>query len=130
MQVRHLVPTVVLVAIVWHSGKSLKARVAGVVGAKDKVLVTQRLGTIGDALLLELTSGSEAPATQEEFYDFCRRRVRTKGGGARDSQYRDAWGTPLLYVFDGQRITLTSAGMDRSFGTADDVRRTFDANEY
>ncbi len=34
----------------------------------------------------------------------------------------DAWGTPLDFVRDGQKIVLRSAGPDRQLGTADDIQ--------
>lgn len=129
MQVRHLVPILVLGAIVLHGGKAVKARVAGVTDVKGKVVVKQRLNVLTDALALEVSSGSDLPATQEAFQVFCAKR--TRGGGNKDSQYRDPWGTILRYSqSDGVHYTIISAGPDLRFATADDLRVNGNAADY
>ena len=40
----------------------------------------------------------------------------TTGGAA-----ADAWGTSLTLSFSGERVSVTSAGKDKTFGTADDL---------
>jgi general secretion pathway protein G len=34
----------------------------------------------------------------------------------------DQWGTPLRYIAEGVRVAVVSAGPDRIFGTADDLK--------
>jgi hypothetical protein len=122
MQVRHLVPIVVLVAIALHGGKIVKAKVSVVSDAKGKVVVRQRMSLMIDMLSLEGSSGGELPQTQEEFQQFCMRKVKTRGGGAKEDQYKDPWGTPLKYSLDAQRFYLISAGPDLKHGTKDDIK--------
>ena len=42
--------------------------------------------------------------------------------GIASEEMKDGWGTPFRYVTTEQRYTLISAGPDRTFGTADDLK--------
>lgn len=37
----------------------------------------------------------------------------------------DPWGTPFRYRVDQERVSLESAGADRTFGTRDDISKGF-----
>ena len=41
-----------------------------------------------------------------------------------DPILRDVWGTPFRYTQQGTTFTITSAGPDKEFGTADDISQT------
>ena len=130
MQVRRLVPIVVLVAICMHSGEALKARVAGLGDAKSKVVVKQRMNTVIDMLTLEESAGGDLPVTQDEFLQFCRKHVRTRGGGAKEDPAKDPWGTILHYNQGAGHFSVISAGPDLNFGTTDDIRTTGTIGDY
>lgn len=121
MRVSRLIPIVVLGAILFHAGPALKQRAGGALGARDKVVVKQRINIVAEALVMESISGGELPATQEEFRAFVKKRVRSRANAKEDAS-RDSWGTSLRYSNDDPVITVISAGPDKAFGTKDDVK--------
>jgi hypothetical protein len=38
------------------------------------------------------------------------------------ARLHDSWGTPFVIACNGEDVTVRSAGPDRHFGTADDIR--------
>ncbi len=59
----------------------------------------------------------------EDFPDYVRKSLQTKGGDGADPS-RDLWGTPYRLESDAKNYTVRSAGPDREYDTDDDIVAT------
>lgn len=129
MLVSKLLPLLVMGGIGLHSGGTIKDRLAGVVGAKDKMMAKQRMVAILNAASLNAAIGDTLDVgTPAKFRTWVRKNVRIQGIRGQDSSV-DPWGTPLRGVYRGGILTITSAGADKAFNTKDDVTAAGDVDD-
>ena len=116
-----LLPLAVMGGIAVHSGPAIKERIGGFGGAGEKIQTKSRLTAILDAAALQVASDDEwTLESAGGFRAFVKKNVRIKGNDRADASI-DPWGTPLKGQIAGRRMSVTSAGPDKKFGTRDDL---------
>jgi hypothetical protein len=121
MLVRNLIPLGILVATFVHCGGTIKDKLASHSALGGKMAAKSRIVAILDAASLEAASREDFTfASQSEFRAFVRERVRI--GKSQADPSIDPWGTPLRVEFHGRLMRVMSAGPDKTFGTADDLK--------
>lgn len=122
MLARHLLPLVVMGGIAAHSGPAIKARALNAVGLGDKIVVRQRIGAILSAAALHAAAEEDfVIKSQGDFRRFVATAVRVRSNDRADPSI-DPWGTPLRGQMQGLTLSITSAGPDKRFGNADDIK--------
>ncbi len=82
---------------------------------------------IADAVAMEYTSEEKLPL--DDFGKFLRENLREKGGKSTREHDKDMWGTPYRLAVKGEGFEVLSAGLDKEWNTADDLRCFYSLKE-
>lgn len=124
-----LLPFITIVGGIAASSPNVKAQI-GKVLQTTKVLATQQeVSDLAKLVYLDTIEGTQPKP--EDFAQYARGNMRSKnesrGRGAGRDNALDQWGQPyrLAYNKPKRELSVTSAGPDASFDTADDIRSTY-----
>lgn len=130
MLLSRLIPLVVLGGVGVHSGGAVKDRLSSVMGVSEKVVTKQRMISITESVRLRLVTDDDLNFNSDAaFRKFVRKSIRIKGNDKADSSL-DMWGTPFKGKLTQRGLTISSAGPDKKFGTADDIVDTQDVYNF
>jgi len=130
MLLSRFIPLVMLGGVGVHGGAAVKDRVSSVFGVGEKVVTKQRMISVMESARLQLASGEELNfRTDAAFRRFVRKNIRIKGNDKADPSV-DMWGTPFKGKLSARGLTISAAGPDKKFGTADDIVVSQDVYNY
>ncbi len=82
------------------------------------------LAQLDEAYHNSLLSGHKRIKNSEQFIELVPQwKIDWESCGFRDNAILDSWGVPLKVQVDATHIILSSSGLDRIFGTEDDILR-------
>lgn len=116
-----LMPLVTVAGGAAASSPNLKAQLEQMLSTTKVVAVQSEVNDIAKMVYLELIT-EDVKVKPEEFADWVRKNMRTKGKVKRDTSL-DVWGTPYGLAYDdkARRLYVISAGPDLEYNTDDDV---------
>ncbi|CAN5644290.1 hypothetical protein BH10BDE1_BH10BDE1_11750 [soil metagenome] len=119
-----LIPLVTVAGGAAASSPNLKAQIAKVMQATQVVATQQEISDISKMIYLDTIDGTQPKP--EEFEAYLKMHMRSANGTKRDTS-KDQWGQAYRLVYDKQRheLSVFSAGPDRQYETADDIRGTY-----
>ena len=125
-----LIPLLVAGGITVHSSGEVKDKLKGMLGMTEGYVTKQRMGTIlRSARLHVVTEGEWEVRGDRQMRRWIRRNVRIEKDEDLDPSV-DLWGTAFRSKLKRGRLTLVSAGPDKSFGTPDDLRASSNIFDY
>jgi hypothetical protein len=119
-----LMPLVTVAGGAAASSPNIKAQLEKMLSTTKVVAVQTEVNNIAQMVYLEMID--EKPVKPEEFAEYLRRNMRTKGKVVRDTSL-DMWETPYGLAYDekNHRLYVISAGPDKQYNTDDDVYASY-----
>ena len=119
-----LLPIMTVVGGAAASSPNVKAQIAKIMEATKVVATQQEVSDIAKMIYLDTAEGTHPKP--EEFATYLRANMRRANGTKRDNS-TDQWGRPYKLAYNKPRreLSVTSAGPDSEFETADDIRGSY-----
>lgn len=119
-----LMPLVTVAGGAAASSPQIKEQIEKITGTTKVVATQVEVNDIGKMVYLEIIN--DTPVKPEEFADYLRKNMRTKGASKRDTAL-DMWDTPYGLAYDNKanRVYVISAGPDKRYNTNDDIYTSY-----
>jgi hypothetical protein len=119
-----LLPVLTVVGGAAASSPNVKAQIAKVMETTRVIATQQEVSDIAKMIYLDTIDGK--PPKPEELTEYLRTHMRAANNTKRDFS-TDQWGTSYKLAYDKPRreLSVTSAGPDENFETADDIRGSY-----
>lgn len=116
-----IIPMITVAGGTAASSPKLKAQIAKIMEATKVVATQQEISDITKMIYMDSIDGSHPKP--EELTEYLHRNMRNTNGNKRDTA-QDQWGQVYKLRYDTQRkeIIVSSAGPDKQFDSADDIK--------
>lgn len=116
-----IIPMITVAGGAAASSPNLKAQIAKLMESTKVVATPQEVSDI--AKMVHMDTFDSTNPRPEEFSNYLRRNMRTTNGIQRDTSL-DQWGVSYRLTYDRSKreLVVTSAGPDKRYDTADDIK--------
>ena len=116
-----IIPMITVAGGAAASSPNLKAQIAKLMESTKVVATQQEVSDI--AKMVHMDTFDSTNPRPDEFPQYLRRNMRTTNGIKRDTAL-DQWGVAYRLVYDRKKteLVVTSAGPDKRYDTADDIK--------